>query len=63
MKFDADEMRLLFKERAVGILMAIYFETLDGKNVYIQYITSKMNCPHSYVWLPQPISDPIPRVC
>ncbi len=51
MKFVTDELKLLFKERAVEILMTIYFESLDGKNVYIQYIASKVNSPHSYVWL------------
>ncbi len=31
--------------------MTIYFETLEGRDVYIQYIASKVNSPHSYVWL------------
>ncbi len=51
MRYDVDELKLLFRERAVEILMTIYSENLDGKNVYIQYVASKVNSPHSYVWL------------
>lgn len=42
---------LIFKEKAVEVLMTIYFENLKNKDVYIQYIASKVNSPHSYVWL------------
>ncbi|WP_202319835.1 helix-turn-helix domain-containing protein [Archaeoglobus neptunius] len=51
MKFESDEVKLIFKERAVEILMTIYSENLAGKDVYIQYIASRVNSPHSYVWL------------
>lgn len=48
---EEEGLKLLFKEKAVEILMTIYYENLDGKNVYIQYIASRINSPHSYVWL------------
>ncbi len=51
MKVNDDGMKLLFKEKAVEILMTIYYESIGGNDVYIQYIASKVNSPHSYVWL------------
>jgi len=49
--WEEEGLKLLLKEKAVEILMTVYYESLDGKNVYIQYIASKINSPHSYVWL------------
>ncbi len=46
-----DELKLIFKEKAIEILMTIYLGNIKGKNVYIQYIASRVNSPHSYVWL------------
>ncbi len=51
MRLETEDIKLLFKERVLEILMTIYFETLEGRDVYIQYIASKVNSPHSYVWL------------
>ena len=49
--WEDEGLKLLFREKAVEILMTIYHESLDGRNVYIQYIASRINSPHSYVWL------------
>ncbi|AAB89883.1 predicted coding region AF_1382 [Archaeoglobus fulgidus DSM 4304] len=48
---EDERIKLLFKEKALEILMTIYYESLGGNDVYIQYIASKVNSPHSYVWL------------
>ena len=48
---DVESLKLLFREKAVEILLTIYQESLSGKDVYIQYVASKVNSPHSYVWL------------
>jgi len=49
--WEEEGLKLLLKEKAVEILMTVYHESLDGKDVYIQYIASKIYSPHSYVWL------------
>ncbi len=49
--WEEEGLKLLFKEKAVETLMTIYHESLDGKDVYIQYVASRINSPHSYVWL------------
>lgn len=51
MKFESDRIKLLFKEKAVEILMTIFYENASGNKVYIQSVASKVNSPHSYVWL------------
>jgi len=48
---DIERLKLLFREKAVEILMTIYQENQSGKDVYIQYVASRVNSPHSYVWL------------
>lgn len=42
---------MIFREKAVKVLMTIYFENLKNNDVYIQSIANKVNSPHSYIWL------------
>ncbi len=46
-----EDLKIIFKEKALEILMTIYLGNIKGRDVYIQYIASKVNSPHSYVWL------------
>ncbi|ADC64999.1 conserved hypothetical protein [Ferroglobus placidus DSM 10642] len=50
-KLAIESLKLLFREKAVEILLTIYYESQSGKDVYIQYVASRVNSPHSYVWL------------
>ncbi len=36
---------IIFREKAVKVLMTIYFENLKNNDVYIQSIANKVNSP------------------